>query len=71
MAPFTGCGAMKKTRFTDEQMVMILRGADQRAVTEVAKKHGVSTKTIDAWHKRFGDAGTRRRQAPAAARARE
>ena len=37
---------MKKTRFTDEQMVTILREADQRPVPEVAKRYGVSAQTI-------------------------
>jgi len=45
---------MKKTRYSEEQMVKIPREADQAPVSEVAKKHGISDVTIYAWRKRFG-----------------
>lgn len=45
---------MKKSRFSDEQIVNILREADRDTVASAAKNNSVSEQTIYTWRKRFG-----------------
>lgn len=44
---------MKKSRYSDEQIVRILREADKAPIAEVTKKDGVSEQSIYSWRKRF------------------
>ena len=46
---------MKPSRFTDEQIIGILRGQEAGAATaDVCRKHGISSATFYKWKAKYG-----------------
>lgn len=47
---------MKKSKFTEEQIVSILKEQEQGLkVTDICRKHGISDQTFHNWKKRYGN----------------
>lgn len=46
---------MRKTRFTDEQIIGVLKAADGgQPVKELCRKHGISEQTYYRWKSKYG-----------------
>ncbi len=46
---------MKRSKFSDEQVIAILKEHEAGVVTaDLCRRHGISTATFYAWRKKFG-----------------